>query len=146
MKPLKFRAWTGKQMMYQEQQYLASFIRRVVLQINLDSERGFQQTHEAYLPDGKSIDDYLMLFTGFHDANGKDIYEGDIMQETFIGKVLDYSLWEVRFEHGAYGMFPLYPEEEQRLFPFYGEGNPLTRFAIIGNVYETPELLKGMRT
>ncbi len=47
---IKFRAWTGKQMVYQDEQYLVSFIRRVVPQIIVDhGGKAFSQ-HESYLP------------------------------------------------------------------------------------------------
>jgi hypothetical protein len=126
MKPLKFRAWTGKQMLYQDKQYLASFIRHVVLQINLDSERGFQRAHEAYLPDGKSIDDYLLQWTGPLDIAGKEIYVGDIVQfQTFDGWGI------VRF------CAPAFVASDHSLRGYEVE--------VVGNIYETPELLKEVR-
>lgn len=86
---IAFRAWTGKRMMYQGKQYLASFIRRAVVQINLDHGcESFE--HEAYLPNGGNISDYLMESIGRVDDNDKEIYEGDVvehMQNTSIGRM-----------------------------------------------------------
>ena len=66
----------------------------------------------------------LMQFTGLNDKNGKDIYEGDILQD-----------------------------DEKHVEPFAVEWNDMKEytnwysskgnvFEIIGNIYENPELLK----
>lgn len=140
MREIKFRAWTGRQMMYQDKQYLGSFIRRVVLQINLDSERGFQQAHEAYLPDGKSIDDYLMLWTGLLDKHGKEVYEGDLYRN------LDNGLIGKFYYLNGVGGYALHCRENNpdgspyNMLPFAQLDT--TNFEVIGNIYEMPDLLK----
>lgn len=67
----------------------------------------------------------LMQFTGRKDINGKDIYEGDIIEE---GRVL--------FCNESLGFFVEGEDELKK--PLYDI--PFT--TIIGNIYETPELLK----
>lgn len=74
-----FRAWTGRMMLYQDQQYLGSFLRRVVIQVMLD-HGDEPQEHESYLPKDTKIDDYLMQYTGRTDSQGKKIYDGDILE------------------------------------------------------------------
>lgn len=78
-RPLLFRAWTGRTMMYQDNQYLGSFIRRVVTRIMLENGSGEPREHESYLPKGTRIDDYLMQWTGLTNASTCKIFEGDIV-------------------------------------------------------------------
>jgi hypothetical protein len=73
MRDIKFRAWTGKEMIYQDKQYLASFIRRVVPQIIRDHGGEPFSQHESYLPNGGNLDEYLMQFTGLKDYKDKEI-------------------------------------------------------------------------
>ena len=128
MKTIKFRAWSPNknQMFYQDDQYLASFIRRFV---TLETD---WKTHESYLE--KPIDDYLQQFTGLTDADEKEIYEGDLFRDdegmlfevTWDEEYLQWYAWDV-----------LNQEWNMSLGEFLG-------VAIIkeGNVYENPELLK----
>lgn len=70
--------------------------------------------------------DYVVMqFTGLLDKNGKEIYEGDILQirqnqQWFSGK----EIYEVSYKDGYFENFTGYKDSE-----------------IIGNIYESPELL-----
>ncbi len=127
MRKLKFRAWTGQQMLYQDQQYLASFIRRVVPKIILHHGGSEFRDHESYLPNGGVIDEYLMQWTGLLDKNGKGIYEGDIVRRsgdlrpfTVVWDRDGYWLQVAKDEGGVIGIDP--------------------HCEVVGNIYETPEL------
>ncbi len=83
----------------------------------------------------------LMQFTGLHDKNGKEIYEGDIVHIPD-----DYE--EYGFASGENYSID-YKDERFRLKPKYkpnacGYDLEYTdELEVIGNIYENPELLKG---
>jgi len=87
----------------------------------------------------KIDDDYIVMqYTGLHDKNSKEIYEGDILlisnhigvskHETVIWKEasLSYCIHDYRGEWADMSLFP------------FRQSN----IEVIGNIYENPELLK----
>lgn len=72
-----------------------------------------------------------MQFTGLKDKNGKEIYEGDI-----INTPLNH-LFEFGFREGKFGCI-----DEDYLVTFGNEMEVIKKSGVIGNIYENPELLK----
>lgn len=78
----------------------------------------------------------LMQFTGLLDKNGKEIYEGDVLDFNAIGST-GTSVGEVLFRNGAFCI----AENDKPLRHVYDGvfGTP----KVIGNIYENPVLLNG---
>ena len=89
---------------------------------------------------GWSIDEeYLMQSTGILDKNGKEIFEGDILGiETDEGILNVNIFWD---EEHALFMFESKKHNEKELLAELVEDNTYP-FAILGNIYENPELLE----
>jgi uncharacterized phage protein (TIGR01671 family) len=84
----------------------------------------------------------LMQYTGLKDKNGKEIYEGDILSNSFGKKNLLMNV--IVFEHGSFkhkwidrDVVRIRGQEQEPIFH-----NVNVVFEVIGNIYENPELLE----
>lgn len=127
----KYRAWDGMQ---QEMNYK-------VMVGNCDEEDLYWTCpimwHEG-AKDWLHFDDYerIMMSTGLLDKNGKEIFEGDIVDYNGRKAVIKW--------HGSYASFIYrFIDEPQTRKP---EWNILylayMKFEIVGNIYENPEFLE----
>ncbi len=123
MRQIKFRAWDKfNQMMWYQKDSIGLFF-----------------TNMEELIDGENGISY-MQFTGLHDKNGKEIYEGDIMGANrvggvidVIGKVLfdiDFASFVIEYTNGGWSYL------WEHLNNSANEGR-----SVIGNIHENPELL-----
>ena len=72
-------------------------------------------------------------FTGLHDKNGKEIFEGDVLKDENNGSVLGHITEVVYFQPE----FCL-RDSKKRAFTLFRGG----LYEVLGNVFENPELLK----
>lgn len=79
---------------------------------------------------------YKDSFTGFHDKNGKEIYEGDILSNA-PQKI------EVRWDSIFGRWFGHYLDN--RGTSYFWMGNEFKNYEVIGNIYENPELMKELK-
>lgn len=100
---LKFRAWNKRQ-----------------------KKMYFFDLSKAYSFVGNVHIEQIMQYTGLHDKNGKEVYEGDIVKYDPFGKIGFFQY----IENG----FWILEEEQTRFLPRYCQ--------VIGNVYQNPDLLK----
>lgn len=94
--------------------------------LNFSEEDGLIVVNETLLR-GKFE---LMQFTGLTDTNGKDIYEGDILNTDFNDIAI------VKFDHGC---FYINTSEDYETIGLWEWCDHMS--TIIGNIHEPPELL-----
>lgn len=140
MRQIKFRAWDD----LHNKMYPVS-------DIEWDADGRMWVTAD----DGKNgielIDDeaHLMQYTGLHDKNGREIYEGDIVrvQETMDGgrivclEAIASVFWNK--ERGCWGCEGGF-EGHLADYAFGTKLNVMGNVCeVVGNIYETPELMEG---
>lgn len=121
----KFRAWDEdhKYMEYTDKNLVVCF-----------SDEGAEVTdHTTFSHSCTSMQNYeLMQSTGLKDKNGTEIYEGDIIKnsydEIYTVKWFDAAFLLEEKYNGGFDYHELYLEDNKK---------------VIGNIYENPELLEG---
>lgn len=135
MREIKFKAWDkNDKRIFIDPQMIDFYNKKI----------GYMQYQTEYMPDtsysipvGFEEFEYseLMEWTGLYDKNGEDIYEGDILFESFGEKY-----YKVVFENGSFraefeGDFE---EHSFDLIDVVTQG-----CEVVGNIYENPELIIG---
>jgi uncharacterized phage protein (TIGR01671 family) len=108
---IKFRAWDGKEMRYDG------------LMVRIDGAGVASNKPEAY---------ELMQSTGLKDKNGKEIYEGDILEDNnYPEDGISRAIVQFDDEDGGW-----------TTNPWKLGGRQFDDYEVVGNVYENAELLK----
>jgi uncharacterized phage protein (TIGR01671 family) len=83
-----------------------------------------------------------MQYTGLTDCEGKEIFEGDIIQDINDNNSLRYgednNLTPVEFYNGSFGISVIFDGAFVPLYP-YEEGG--FKFKVVGNIHQNSELL-----
>ena len=136
MRPIKFRAWDirCKHFIYYDIKNRGAFC------IALDGGSGYEWTIKG----GGGIQWWdkdrfiLQQFTGLLDKNGKEVFEGDI-----ISRIRGIS--EIVWSDDGWAVKTFAGWKTQENVFCYQRFCEVGEIEIIGNIYETPELLKGGR-
>lgn len=130
MREIKFRFWNRKT------KQMASWD---------DMENGTSSRLCSEFEDIRNEENEIMQYTGLKDKNGKEIYEGDILnsvhknQHGTFNKIVSVKENEFYVGNGEYDEETIVGGWLIETEDFFHE---LDSFEIIGNIYENPELLK----
>jgi len=135
MREIKFRGMI-KGNNYKKDQWVYGYLTRS--KISNWTEVGEEDGYLYFIQHSDLISTQIELntlgqYTGLLDKNGKEIWEGDII--AFGIKRNFKVIWAGKY--GAWGIIPLGKFENEALL-----GKSEKACEIIGNIYETPELIK----
>lgn len=83
----------------------------------------------------------LMQYTGLRDKNGAEIYEGDVLQETYMNVAFNKLPKEVRW-HEHFAEYVFVDSSGKHEIVQSRAHTDIENSEIIGNIYENPELMK----
>ena len=145
MREIRFRAWDieNKVMCDVSHIFIANMVIPQTIMVSVGSEM-------KHCPD----DAILMQFTGLHDKNGKEIWEGDIVNIDRQDSFPSYNKAIIGYGDN-YGSFLLQYTKPINPKGVLAQGNSITsnngkilygyctgwEIEVIGNIYEHPELL-----
>jgi uncharacterized phage protein (TIGR01671 family) len=135
MREIKFRAWDSdkNKMVYpSSRQSITSCCSCIEVLTCHEIAGGRYHTDITYTSNG-----YIMQYTGLKDNNGKEIYEGDIIQTA--SEDILVVIWNKNF-----ASFCL-QKDGWLNDHYFGEAVEPMDCVVIGNIYENPELLKQMK-
>ena len=116
MREIKFRVWD-----YHLNKYINDYITGTSLSLNDLFKNGSRLNGKNSL--------VFEQYTGLKDYNGKDVYEGDLIQD------IDYGIMECKYLHGS---FVWYSKNGFNIKLM----NYIPNIEVIGNIYENKELLE----
>ena len=129
MREIRFRAWD------KQKEYMF-FPTELMLNIQGENKGRVEWVYDE--EDLKVFDFVLMQYTGLHDKNSKEIFEGDAVkcsQYKGIVEFKKYDDWE-QYQWGEhYGYVVQAKDGEHSILDY--------EFEIIGNIHENPELING---
>lgn len=129
MRLIKFRAWDGS-IMWDEVKVVTNgfYYPNNSITGHSDDTAKFSEWNENQAT--------IMQFTGLHDKNGEEIYEGDIVQ---------YKSNEVGTLNTINEKMEIFWNEKEAKFDTSSRTLGIDQYGleVIGNIYENPELLKG---
>lgn len=125
MREIKYRMWNKKE----KKMYKVGVL-------DFDDEKAYIKNYLSYTVSNYMFEDIeLMQYTGLHDKNGKEIYEGDIVDVT---RPCIYETGTIIFKNGCFFI----KVKETLLALWECEPNNY-ELEVVGNIYENNDLLKG---